>query len=243
MTTTPPGVGPFAPSPAPRTAVHPQIAQLGVLVTRLSERVDQLTHDQGDIAGLTQQLAADTAAVKDALAANTATVSHPGVPCWATMTADQAGAEWEALTDWIADTLVPWYEITRGQLPDCWALHRPAVIELSWLHHTHQAAHQPDALPHLTAHWHTDWKPAALRTIADAIPRHGTRTCGPGHHLTTHDHRLHHPHPTPTPAHITTHGVPTAPTDQLAARHHWHTHYEQARTEDLGLRRIVRNNR
>ncbi|HZS22106.1 MAG TPA: hypothetical protein VFA63_14125, partial [Pseudonocardiaceae bacterium] len=59
----------------------------------------------------------------------------------------------------------------------------------------------------------------------------------------THDHRLHHPHPTPTPGHITAHGPSSAPTDQLAERQHWHTNYQQARAEDLTRRRTASNNR
>jgi hypothetical protein len=39
--------------------------------------------------------------------------------------------------------LVPWYELTRDELPDCWALHAPVVVELSWLRTTYvQAYHR-----------------------------------------------------------------------------------------------------
>src|SRR6202011_4918002 len=117
--------------------------------------------------------------------------AHDTAPLdWAAMDAEHAATAWQDLAHWIEHTLVPWHEITRDQLPDCWALHRPAVTELAWLHHTHHASHQPDAAPHLTAEWHTRWKPAALHTIHNAIPRRGTRTCGPRHHLTDQTQRL-----------------------------------------------------
>jgi hypothetical protein len=148
------------------------------------------------------------------------------------MNIDQAAAAWDDLADWIADTLVPWYEITRDQLPDCWALHRPAVAHLSWLHHNYRAAHQPGAGHRAPADWHTRWLPAALHAVREAIPRRGTRTCGPGQHLVTETHRAlqqppraaQPPAPLPVPGH------------QLAERQHWHSFYDTAVAADLSAR-------
>jgi hypothetical protein len=139
---------------------------------------------------------------------------------WSAMDAERAATEWDALARWIDHTLVPSYEITRDQLPDCWALHRPAVVELAWLHSAHQAAHQPGAAPHLAAEWHTRWRPAALRAVHEAIPRRGTRVCGPGQHLASEAERICR-HPT-SEQHAQFPAEPASvPTDQPAERHHW----------------------
>jgi hypothetical protein len=150
------------------------------------------------------------------------------------MTAEQARDAWYDLADWISDTFVPWYGITRDQLPDCWALHRPVVSELSWLHHTYRAAHLPGAPAHLTADWHTQWKPGALRRIQDILPRRGSRSCTPGHHLATDAERT----ATRTqPARLEHgHGTISLPSDQPAFRSHWHGFFQRAVSADLGNR-------
>ena len=105
---------------------------------------------------------------------------------WPALTAEEAAAEWEALAEWVATVLGPFYEITRAQLPDCWALHPPAVIELVWLRRTYAAAHAPDAAATAAAEWHTRWRRDALANIAAAIPK---RWCRPGeHYVHEHDH-------------------------------------------------------
>lgn len=104
---------------------------------------------------------------------------------WPTLTATEAATVWTELADWIEHVLVGWYRITRAQLPDCWALHRPVVLELTWLHTTYQEAHAPGARATLAADWHTRWRPAALAAIAAAIdtdPGAIESGCRPGHH-------------------------------------------------------------
>ena len=44
----------------------------------------------------------------------------------------RAGLLEQLLARWVGETLVPRYELTRNELPDCWALHPPVVAELSW---------------------------------------------------------------------------------------------------------------
>ena len=214
-----------------------QIAELGVHLQRLSGRLNELHDDHNDIAELVHQLAADTAEIRQALTANSRPTATKSPPCWPTMTADQAATEWDALADWLEHIFVPWYGITRSDLPDCWALHRTAVVELSWLRHTHRAAHQPDALPHLVAQWHTDWKPAVLRSIGDAIPRRGPRTCAAGYHLVSDAER------TAARGHAMAgagldgdRAFPTSPTEQPAARQHWNPHFSRARETDIAER-------
>ncbi|PZS32647.1 MAG: hypothetical protein DLM61_06505, partial [Pseudonocardiales bacterium] len=66
---------------------------------------------------------------------------------WPALTAEQAAAEWPRLAQWIDEVFVPWGEITRDALPDCWALHRPVVVQLSWLRSAHVQAYLPAAEP------------------------------------------------------------------------------------------------
>lgn len=111
---------------------------------------------------------------------------RPAPVCWPTLTAAQAATVWAQLADWSEHVLVGWYGITRAQLPDCWALHRPVVLELTWLHTAYREAHAPGARAGLAADWHTRWLPAALGAIAASTgPNRGTLTsgCRPGRHL------------------------------------------------------------
>ena len=109
---------------------------------------------------------------------------------------DGVVAEWQALGDWVASILGPFYELTRAQLPDCWPLHRPAVLELVWLRRMYVAAHRPDAAPSAAADWHTRWRREALANIAAAIPE---TWCRPGEHwVERFSHRPGPPPPRPT---------------------------------------------
>ena len=116
-------------------------------------------------------------ALSDELAA------HPKVTTvdWPALDATEADQVWQDLAAWITDVLGPFYRITRGQLPDCWARHPDAVIELVWLHTCYRdALDSGKGRPSVAAEWHTRWRPAALAAIADAIP---DRLCRPGEHL------------------------------------------------------------
>lgn len=152
---------------------------------------------------------------------------------WPALTADQATDAWENLATWIAHVLVPWYETTRDELPDCWPLHRPAVMELSWLHTTHTEAFTPGAAAHHAADWHTRWRPAALHRLREVIPRRGIRQCGPGQHLTNPQPSRHSP-PTTPPAEPAT--PQELPGEQLAERQHWQPFLNHAITTDHSWR-------
>ena len=89
---------------------------------------------------------------------------------WPSLSADAATAEWQALGDWVAYVLGPFYELTRAQLPDCWALHRPAVLELVWLRRMLRRGAPPRRRTAAAADWHTRWRRDALANIAAAIP-------------------------------------------------------------------------
>jgi hypothetical protein len=234
---------PANPSPtAELSALAAHLRRLADQITDLDTRYNQISDTltatvlpRLDSIGedTTAQLAEHTDAVQQLL--DSLSAARPGEPPnWPTMNADQAATAWNQLADWIADTLVPWYEITRDQLPDCWALHRPALLHLNWLHHTYQAAHQPGAGPRATADWHTRWLPTALHAVREAIPRRGTRVCGPGHHLSSDAERA-RPAPSgqPGPA------VPApSPGTQLADRTFWQPFYDHAMATDLATRDV-----
>jgi len=57
------------------------------------------------------------------------------------------------------------HEITRDELPDCWALHGPAVIELLWLRSAHVQAYIPGAAPHVAGKWHPRWRPGVITRL------------------------------------------------------------------------------
>jgi hypothetical protein len=55
------------------------------------------------------------------------------------MTPDHAATVWQDLAHWIDDVPIPWFQITPEELPDCWAMHPPAMMELSWLRSAHRS--------------------------------------------------------------------------------------------------------
>ena len=142
--------------------VLPRVSDLDVELGQLADRLDSLAGIVAAIPGAAGGAAQDAALVD-----------------WPSLSAEAAAAEWQALGDWIAGVLGPFYELTRDQLPDCWPLHRPAVLELVWLRRTYIAAHRPDALPSAAADWHTRWRREALANIATAI---SNKWCRPGEH-------------------------------------------------------------
>ena len=113
---------------------------------------------------------------------------------WEALTADQAVEEWTRLGQWVADVLGPWYELKRGHLSDCWALHRPVVRRLSALHTAYLAAYTgPAASAAAAADWHDRWLPRTLDLIGQEEPLVSStrqlnektgieRDCQPGRH-------------------------------------------------------------
>jgi hypothetical protein len=148
---------------------------------------------------------------------------------WAALSAGEAAQQWPILADWISDVFVPSYEVTRAELPDCWALHPPAVIELSWLHSAHVEAYLPGSPPALAGEWHCRWRPTVLERMTMIIP---VTLCRPGEHLLTEQgargaigppRRL-EPWETGHP----NRDQSVAAAQQRAKRGHWHRFYEQA---------------
>lgn len=147
---------------------------------------------------------------------------------WIAMTEEQAAKQWPVLARWIGERLVPWYELTRADLPDCWALHRPVVVELSWLRSAHVQAYLDHTHPHITAEWHARWRPFVVARIKEAIDK-----CRPGEHQPPHGPAMSSPAAEAT----TTASGGVAQRAQLALPQHWWPFYQQAYYDDLALRR------
>jgi hypothetical protein len=166
--------------------LHDVVEQLAVvrsnhadLASTVSEQVAPHLTALGTF--INEELAPLKAAVADLLAnaQEQEKVKNPPVD-WVGMDVETARAEWPKLARWIAEVFVPWYEITRDELPDCWALHRPVVVELSWLATAHRQAYLQQSHPHITAEWHARWRPVVLARLKEALKQ--TPQCRPGRH-------------------------------------------------------------
>ena len=142
---------------------------------------------------------------------------------WASLTEEQAAVQWPILARWVGEVLVPRYELTRDELPDCWALHPPVVAELSWLRTAYVAAYLPRSPPQLGADWHTRWRPAVLTRIRELIK---PDECSPGKHA-----------PRRGAAVEAAAQNGTLPRTQLAEPQSWWPFYDRAFHLDLALRR------
>lgn len=210
-------------------------------------RLDDLAKSTSELAGRLDQIAGRAPKATPIRSIN-----------WPALSADDAEKAWNELADWVGTVLGPWYQILRGQVPDCWALHRTVMLQLSWLHRTWLAAHAgPDATPTAAAEWHIRWLPAALAAIsaADAgIPgelghKPWSVVCRPGYHLDPtpatergpkdrHLSRLALPHEDPDSTKIG-HGRPRTitPDRDPIDRRAWHHFWAQAVADDLAWRR------
>jgi hypothetical protein len=142
---------------------------------------------------------------------------------WAGLSAEQAAAQWPILARWVGDVLVPRYELTRDELPDCWTLHPPVVAELSWLRTAYVQAYLTRSPPQLAADWHTRWRPAVLTRIRELIK---PDECSPGKHTPRRG----------TPIDLAAQNG-ALPRTQLAEPPCWWPFYDRAYHLDLALRR------
>ena len=142
---------------------------------------------------------------------------------WAALSAEQAAAQWPILARWVGDVLVPRYELTRDELPDCWALHPPVVAELSWLRTAYVQAYLTGSPPQLSADWHTRWRPAVLTRIRELIK---PDECSPGKHAPRRG----------TPIELAAQNG-ALPRTQLAEPPCWWPFYDRAFHLDLAVRR------
>jgi hypothetical protein len=257
MSELPPPPADFGPdNPRPGSEETLRAAEIRLLADRVGRFTDlhnalastvseRLTPDVEDLKDLVSALRQDTAeqlAIQRAqlrqIMAGVPEQANPPVN-WPALNSVDAALEWEKLGDWIAEVFVPWYRVTRTQLPDCWALHPDAMLELSWLRSAHVDAYLPTAAPDRAATWHTRWRPAVLLRLREVAPE---SSCPPGEHLLTEEQR----------ARRDEHGLPDddsyenddyeasgqtpLPHEQLAERHHWQRFYEQAVEADLAWR-------
>jgi hypothetical protein len=104
---------------------------------------------------------------------------------WCTLSAEDAESLWPAMGHWVQEVLGGWCEVTRAQLPDCWALHRPALMQVSWLWTSHIDAYLPSSHPNQAAEWNTRRLDTALEKIIRAIRPSQCRAVAdrPGEHL------------------------------------------------------------
>lgn len=123
------------------------VAQLGALVPAVEK-----------LAGTVQQLGS----VVEKLEA----VPPAALADWLSLGPEEAEERWRELAYWVQHTLVPGYGITRALLPDCWPMHRPAMVHLSWLYATYRQAYAPGANPSLAAEWSTRWLRDGLDSIS-----------------------------------------------------------------------------
>lgn len=244
----PPGPG-WRPRANPRDRARDEIvAALDARVRRLNEtatesadllaqalpRIDTLAERVGELTGRVDELAGQVVGAEPA-----APPPNPPVH-WPELSAEQARAEWDRLASWVAYVLGPWYQVTRGQLPDCWALHPRAVITLSWLRTAYVAAYTPNGRPDAAAEWHTRWLPAALAQLEAAVPQ---QWCRPDTHLVFDAHGRRNRATRPAEPHEAENLGPGRPaasvplSDDVTGPRYWGRYTDQAITEDVERRR------
>lgn len=214
-----------------------EVTRLAAHLRRLTDRVEQVAARQADL-GVTvsEQLAPAYLELRDQIA-NLEGQLHEVLDVleqdrrtapvhWPALTVEQARREWALLAQWIEDVLVPWYSLTRGQLPDCWALHRSAVVELSWWRVIYAQSFASRSPGTLAGEWHDRWRRVALANIRSAIPE---RSCGPGRHQTSDDEPR---------ARSSVEPAGGSWRQDPAERRHWRDFYEQAVADDLRWRGV-----
>ncbi|MBW4722416.1 hypothetical protein [Saccharothrix obliqua] len=167
--------------------------ELRAMRTELREFQDKhgrLVRDVSEVIGPDLgTLRADVAELRglvDALMEEPGGAAEEVVLHWPDLTADEAAEAWDQLGQWVHTTMGYWFEVTRKQLPDCWPLHRSALLQLWALRLMYEDAHTSGrASPLGMIEWNTRWLDAALKKIADAIPDTMCRAVagGPGQHL------------------------------------------------------------
>lgn len=136
-------------------------------VRATNERVDAMGVDVAHLTALGGKLGEVTQTVEQlASVVETLEGTPPqALADWLTLGPDEAEERWREIAYWIQHTLVPGYGVTRGLLPDCWPMHRPVMVSLSWMYATYRKAYAPKADPNLAAEWATRWLRDGLDTI------------------------------------------------------------------------------
>ncbi|UKD50744.1 hypothetical protein L3Q65_00015 (plasmid) [Amycolatopsis sp. FU40] len=223
---------------------------VGDLAATISEWAPQLVDVQKDLA----QLGGQVEELLESPDIKNAPVNWPELP------AEDAEREWAKLGEWVHEILGGWYLVTRGQLPDCWPLHRPAFLQLAWLRSSHIESYLSRTHPSQAAEWNVRWLDAALSRVATYIPDTKCRAVPgkPGEHLVDQLHAQQHrtgqqPAPTganpfpnpyaqqqpgsPAPPVPPTPAVPSSARDEVIRWDYWGGYFNQAMRADLAWRR------
>lgn len=209
----------------------------GELETAIAEVQRTAGHDVDDRFRDVENVLGEHDAVLQRILARTETTRNPPVP-WPALNAADAAEHWARLADWIDEIFVPWGEVTRDALPDCWALHRPVVVQLSWLRSAYIQAYLPASDPSVAADWHVRWSPAVIDKIKILID---SKWCRPGEHMIT----VEDSNARRRAAQAGARDNPGQPAGgraelgrmQLASREVWDAFFIQARDQDLAWRR------
>lgn len=168
-----------APSSTDGAADPAVLTALAGHVRSVDEKVEAIGTDVVDLAeavsGLSDRVGQLAAAPPTALAD------------WLSLGPEEAEERWREIAYWVEHVLVGGYNLSRRQLPDCWPMHRTAMVHLSWLYASYRQAYHPQANPILAAEWSTRWLRegvGALRGDRVApLPRCRPRLDQPGYHL------------------------------------------------------------
>lgn len=135
------------------------LAEIGGEVRTVSERSIRLERALAVLSSRIEQVAEQLEAEEDETP-DTAPIA------WHALDSVAAAEAWEGLLTWADEVLCPTYEITRGQLPDCWTRHPAMRNEVSWLRTSHAQAYLSTAHAGGAAEWHLRYLPGALSRIA-----------------------------------------------------------------------------
>lgn len=168
-------------------ATNGHIAEILPRLHDLEDRVAALTARvaPGPSATVPPDDATGPGAAAESPAAESATDAPTLTPAVGWDQMDRAAAEqaWAALAEFVDTVLHRQYQLTRLQIPDCWALHPRMVREIAWLRTTYLDAGtaEPDE-PTAAMPWHIRCIPGFLINVADAVD---PRECRPGIHRLT----------------------------------------------------------
>jgi hypothetical protein len=153
--------------------VRTTVVDLASTVSEFGPQLLDVQRDVNSVRGVVEELA-------------TARAESENAPVdWFHLSAADAEKEWPKLGDWVHEILGGWYLVTREKLPDCWALHRPAFLQVAWLRSSGIEAYLAHSHPSQAAEFNTRWLDAALAKIGDHIPVSRCRAAvgRPGDHL------------------------------------------------------------
>lgn len=147
-----------AQAPADGAQVDPaMVTALAGEVRAVGERVDAIGVDVaqlGELPPVMHQLVQDVGALSSTVS-ELVTAPPTELADWLSLGVDEAEERWREIAYWVENVLVAGYNLSRGQLPDCWPMHRTAMVHLSWMFANYRQAYQPRANPVQAYEWST----------------------------------------------------------------------------------------